>query len=595
MCVFALTHGRVHQEKKSVMTSREPSWNSLFQNELDNSLFRTLFDAMPQLGWTASADGFIDFYNKGWYEYTGTTLEQMRGWGWESVHDPEMLPEVKHRWKQSIDQGIAFEMKFPLRSARGEFRWFLTRVNPVKDGTGKVVRWVGINTDIQSEIDASARAENLVEERTAQLVEVKRRLEAVAELLSNFVRSGDFRQASMTLLKLILEETQSEYGFIGPTVAGGPQGTVLRVFADAGFHWSRTENRDLYEKILQDYDTKGYIEFPRLDNLFGWPILHGKPIIVNDPATDERRSGRRPAGHPPLNNFLGLPLFRGGDVIGTIGIANRAGGYTEAEIQCLDLLCWAASVIFESYHRVLNEQSLLKELDLALQSVNASKEALLDLSYAVSHELQEPVRIINSELSLLAVRYSGRLGADADSFIDDSLRAARIVGQMLDDLWEYARIERSAAPFALTNLSTVLQNVLVDLDSEIKSQSATITFTSLPEVPCEPRQIATVFRHLIQNALTFNVSTQPTISISSQLLVDEWEISVSDNGIGFEPTEVGEVFKMFRKLSRDTKGSGMGLSICKRIIESHGGHIFAQSEKGSGATFRFTLPIIARR
>ena len=114
----------------------------------DLELFRELFDRMPQLGWTARPDGYIDFYNRGWYEYTGTTYEEMAGWGWRSVHDPSMLPTVIDRWSASIATGQDFEMEFPLRRHDGLFRWFLTRVRPLRNAEGTIVRWVGINTDV---------------------------------------------------------------------------------------------------------------------------------------------------------------------------------------------------------------------------------------------------------------------------------------------------------------------------------------------------------------------------------------------------------------------------------------------------------------
>ena len=121
--------------------------------------FRGLFDVMPQIGWTARPDGFIDFYNRRWFDYTGTTLEQMQGWGWQSVHDPAYLPEVIERWQESLRTGTPFEMEFPLRRHDGVFRWFLTRTNPIRDASGAIVRWVGINTDIHDRKQAAAQTE----------------------------------------------------------------------------------------------------------------------------------------------------------------------------------------------------------------------------------------------------------------------------------------------------------------------------------------------------------------------------------------------------------------------------------------------------
>ena len=120
-------------------------------------LFRTMADHLPELAWSAQPDGHIDFYNRRWYEYTGTTFEQMEGWGWKAVHDPAVLDEVVARWRNSLATGTPFEMEFPLRAASGEFRWFLTRVNPLRDASGRIVRWIGTNADINEQREASRR------------------------------------------------------------------------------------------------------------------------------------------------------------------------------------------------------------------------------------------------------------------------------------------------------------------------------------------------------------------------------------------------------------------------------------------------------
>ncbi|MCX5747553.1 MAG: ATP-binding protein [Proteobacteria bacterium] len=119
--------------------------------EASEATFRSLFDTMPQLGWLARPDGHIYFYNRGWYAYTGTTLAQMEGWGWRSVHDPAVLPDLEAHWRTCVETGTPFEVACPLRGDDGRYRWFLTRANPERDEAGKVVRWVGINTDIDDQ------------------------------------------------------------------------------------------------------------------------------------------------------------------------------------------------------------------------------------------------------------------------------------------------------------------------------------------------------------------------------------------------------------------------------------------------------------
>jgi PAS domain S-box-containing protein len=138
--------------------------------------FHAFANSLPELCWTAHPDGRIFWYNERWFEYTGTTPQQMEGWGWQSVHDPAILPSVLDRWRSSVDTGTPFQMEFPLRGADGVFRWFLTRVRPLRDGDGKIVRWYGTNTNIdeqrlmlQSLSEARDHLEKRVQERTAEL------------------------------------------------------------------------------------------------------------------------------------------------------------------------------------------------------------------------------------------------------------------------------------------------------------------------------------------------------------------------------------------------------------------------------------------
>jgi len=130
------------------ITARKMAEEALRESETQ---LRTLADAVPQLVWMADADGYIFWYNQRWYDYTGTTQEGMEGWGWQSVHDPELLPKVLERWRVSIETGEPFEMEFPLKRADGVFRWFLTRVNPLRDSQNRIVRWFGTNTDIDEQ------------------------------------------------------------------------------------------------------------------------------------------------------------------------------------------------------------------------------------------------------------------------------------------------------------------------------------------------------------------------------------------------------------------------------------------------------------
>lgn len=170
LCAFIIMLGEANRRVQARIRSAE---TTLREKE---SEFHLLADSIAELCWIANPDGHIFWYNQRWYEYTGTTFEQMEGWGWKSVHDPAILPAVLEKWQRSIALGESFEMEFPLRGADGVFRWFLTRIKPLHNSEGKIVRWFGTNTNIhqqralrQALIEAREHLETRVKERTMDL------------------------------------------------------------------------------------------------------------------------------------------------------------------------------------------------------------------------------------------------------------------------------------------------------------------------------------------------------------------------------------------------------------------------------------------
>jgi PAS domain S-box-containing protein len=349
------------------------------QVEERETQFRTLAETIPHLAWMADETGHIFWYNRRWYEYTGTTLPEMEGWGWQTVHDPNVLPEVLNQWRGAISSGEPFEMIFPLKGADGAFRSFLTRVEPVKDSSGHVVRWFGTNTDI-------------------------------------------------------------------------------------------TEQRRIEEQL--------------------------------------RRMNRE----------------------------------------------------------------------------------LEEFAYVASHDLQEPLRMVNIYTHLI-LRTLGDSDGKLSEYSAFVRQGVTRMEALIHDLLAFSRTVHADEQSAATaDLALSLSEAMSVLKNRIEESGAIITAGTLPCVRGDTDQMAHVFQNILSNALKYRKeNVTPEIRISASLENDQWIVSVSDNGIGFDPKYSERIFGLFKRLhSNDYPGTGLGLAICKRIVERHGGRMWAESKPGEGAIFYFS-------
>jgi signal transduction histidine kinase len=242
----------------------------------------------------------------------------------------------------------------------------------------------------------------------------------------------------------------------------------------------------------------------------------------------------------------------------------------------------------------LDNLTLIKRLQTASRTLEHAYEELEHLTYIISHELQEPLATIRSYQNLLSVRYQDRLGPDADSFIAECTKASTTVGRMIDDLWTYARIEKGADHFGDFDAGAALSTAMDALIPCIEETRAQISFDTLPRVYGVQGQIADVFKQLLHNAMKFSNGARPSIHVSSQRKGLMWEFSVADNGPGIDSGHRREVFRVFYRIGGrpGDQGTGMGLSICRRIIEHHSGKIWIDGKQSIGARVIFSLPAI---
>ncbi|MBN1526638.1 MAG: PAS domain S-box protein [Candidatus Omnitrophica bacterium] len=227
--------------------------------------------------------------------------------------------------------------------------------------------------------------------------------------------------------------------------------------------------------------------------------------------------------------------------------------------------------------------------------VNELKRSNIDLeqfAYISSHDLQEPLRMVTSYMKLLERRYKGKLGDDADQFIDFAVDGATRMQKLINDLLAYSRVGTRGKEFVPTDCEGVLSQVMVNLQALIKEAGAVITHDHLPTVTADSSQLVQLLQNLVGNAIKFRSKKEPRIHIKAEKNENEWVFAVADNGIGIEEQYFERIFLIFQRLhtKEEYPGTGIGLAICKKIVERHGGRIWVESRFGAGSTFYFTLP-----
>ncbi len=237
-------------------------------------------------------------------------------------------------------------------------------------------------------------------------------------------------------------------------------------------------------------------------------------------------------------------------------------------------------------------KSVQNALAEAVEELERSNEELQRFAYVASHDLQEPLRMVTSYLQLLERRYGELLEGDAREFIDYAVDGATRMKQLINDLLTYSRVDTRGVSPQPVDMEQVLDDVLDNVKLRLEETRAEIVCHPLPTVPGDKSQLEQLFQNLIDNALKFRGKEPPRIEVGAEKRDGKWVFSVKDNGIGMDPEFQDRVFIIFQRLHTqdEYEGTGIGLAVCKRIVERHGGRIWFESEPGEGTTFYFTIP-----
>ncbi|MBD2524498.1 GAF domain-containing protein [Nostoc sp. FACHB-133] len=517
------------------------------------------------------------FFSTRWKEMLGYKDHEVSiGWDeWIKRIHPDERDWVLQAFQDHFAKKTPFYVcEYRVQCQDGSYKWILDRGQALWDALGDIVRMVGSYTDItdRKRADEELKRQNLRSQLFAEITLKIRESLQIDEILETTVTEVQKLLNADRVLIFRLEADGS--------------GTVIQ------------------EAVLP-----------------GWPVILGQNL--NDTCFTEQyleryRQGRVGAIEdieaadiqPCHREFLQQFAVRANLVVPIIG-RDRIWGLLLAH-QCAAPRKWnnfETELLKQLANQIgiaLSQAQLLeKEIQQSQELVRSNAE-LEQFAYVASHDLQEPLRMVTSYLQLLERRYKNQLDANADQFITYAVDGARRMQTLINDLLNYSRVSTRGQPFKLVDCDVILQQAIANLQIAIADSQAIVTYDSLPEVMADTTQLTQVFQNLIGNAIKFCQNQQPQIhigvakpnpnsdeeSLNSIPLADEWLFSIRDNGIGLESQYAERIFIIFQRLHGRDKypGTGIGLAICKKIIERHGGRIWVESKPGQGSTFYFTIP-----
>ena len=387
---------------------------------------------------------------------------------------------------------------------------------------------------------------------------------------------------------------------------------VYALFADQTFHLIPFDriSINLIREDIGEFMTAYVIGTPargravgettRIAGTFTEQVIRNRHATVFHPGSKEAMLGRFPGLGPEyesgIRSFLSVPLIFNDRVMAVLSFRSLSEDtYTHQDVEVAQFIgAQVAGAIANSqlHAETVEADRILQEQAAELTRSNAELE---QFAYVASHDLQEPLRVIAGYVHLLEERYGDRIDQDGREFIAFTTDAVHRMRMLINDLLDYSRVESDGNPFEHVDCNRALSNALADLGVSIQETEAEITSDPLPELSGDPVQISLLLENLIANAIKFRQDDEsPKVHVSCHRNDTNWQLSVSDNGIGIRPRYQDRIFGMFKRAHKRSKypGTGIGLAMCSKIVERHGGTIWVESEVGEGSTFHFTIPAV---
>ncbi len=531
--------------------------NALWENQ---RLIQQIADATPTILYVYDLVENRNIYsNQHLNEILGYLPEEIEKMGPDflpnSIHPEDWPRVVENQLKLiSAQDGEIIETEYRMRDFQGEWHWLVSRdtiFSRTQEGAAKQVLGMGLDISLRKRAEAELveyrqQLEELVEWRTAELQNTNQQLERE---IADRIRAEVQLRESETRYRLLAENATDMICIQSPE--GVYQYVSPSCFTLLGYHSSELIGHSAYEWIHPD-------DIPEVEN------SHRSVLEVLSPFQFVYRV-RHQDGHYIWfeTNAQAVCHQETGEVV-KIQAASRD---------------------------ISDRQRIEKELAQHTADLARSNADLEQFAYIASHDLQEPLRMVASYTQLLALRYPEKLDAQADKYIAYILDGATRMQQLIHDLLQYSRVGTHGKSFEFVDCHEIMNQAIANLKLAIRQSEARINWQNLPQVFGDKTQLLQLFQNLIANAIKYRGLPPPEVQIEADYREGEWLFSVRDNGIGIDPKHGDRIFQIFQRLHtrQEYSGTGIGLAICKRIVERHRGHIWVESEPDRGAIFYFTL------